>query len=44
MFVEPGHKEGRALLADVLEQLGVGCENGIRHDRAGPARPGGHGL
>ncbi|MCM3882191.1 alkyl/aryl-sulfatase [Frankia sp. R82] len=28
VFAEPDHKEGRALLADVLEQLGFGCENG----------------
>lgn len=28
VFAEPDHKDGRALLADVLEQLGFGCENG----------------
>ncbi|MFC7247801.1 alkyl/aryl-sulfatase [Catellatospora aurea] len=28
VFAEPGHQQGRALLADVLEQLGFGCENG----------------
>lgn len=28
VFAEPDHKQGRALLADVLEQLGFGCENG----------------
>lgn len=28
VFAEPDHKEGRSLLADVLEQLGFGCENG----------------
>jgi alkyl sulfatase BDS1-like metallo-beta-lactamase superfamily hydrolase len=29
VFAEPGHQEGRALLADVLERLGFGCENGV---------------
>ncbi|BCJ37504.1 MBL fold hydrolase [Actinocatenispora thailandica] len=29
VFAEPDHQEGRALLADVLERLGFGCENGI---------------
>ena len=28
VFAEPGHQAGRALLADVLEQLGFGSENG----------------
>lgn len=28
VFAEPDHQEGRALLAEVLEQLGLGCENG----------------
>jgi linear primary-alkylsulfatase len=28
VFAEPGHQAGRALLADVLEQLGFGAENG----------------
>jgi alkyl sulfatase BDS1-like metallo-beta-lactamase superfamily hydrolase len=28
VFAEPGHQEGRALLADVLERLGFGSENG----------------
>jgi alkyl sulfatase BDS1-like metallo-beta-lactamase superfamily hydrolase len=28
VFAEPGHQPGRALLADVLEQLGFGSENG----------------
>jgi len=28
VFAEPGHQTGRALLADVLEQLGFGSENG----------------
>jgi alkyl sulfatase BDS1-like metallo-beta-lactamase superfamily hydrolase len=28
VFAEPGHQQGRALLADVLERLGFGCENG----------------
>ncbi|ONH59905.1 alkyl/aryl-sulfatase [Frankia sp. CcI49] len=28
VFAEPDHEEGRALLADVLEQLGFDCENG----------------
>ena len=28
VFAEPGHQPGRALLADVLEQLGFGAENG----------------
>jgi linear primary-alkylsulfatase len=28
VFAEPGHARGRELLADVLEQLGFGCENG----------------
>jgi alkyl sulfatase BDS1-like metallo-beta-lactamase superfamily hydrolase len=28
VFAEPDHKEGRVLLADVLERLGFGCENG----------------
>lgn len=28
VFAEPDHREGRALLAEVLEQLGLGCENG----------------
>ncbi|GAA4461237.1 alkyl/aryl-sulfatase [Phytohabitans houttuyneae] len=28
VFADPDHKDGRALLADVLEKLGFGCENG----------------
>jgi alkyl sulfatase BDS1-like metallo-beta-lactamase superfamily hydrolase len=28
VFADPDHQEGRALLADVLEQLGFGSENG----------------
>jgi alkyl sulfatase BDS1-like metallo-beta-lactamase superfamily hydrolase len=28
VFAEPGHQAGRELLADVLEQLGFGAENG----------------
>ncbi|MCK9901770.1 alkyl sulfatase [Parafrankia colletiae] len=28
VFAEPEYKEARALLADVLEKLGFGCENG----------------
>lgn len=28
VFADPGHQAGRALLADVLEQLGFGSENG----------------
>jgi alkyl sulfatase BDS1-like metallo-beta-lactamase superfamily hydrolase len=28
VFAEPGHRAGRTLLADVLEQLGFGAENG----------------
>ncbi|MGH3281460.1 MAG: alkyl/aryl-sulfatase [Trebonia sp.] len=28
VFAEPGHQAGRALLADVLEKLGFGSENG----------------
>jgi alkyl sulfatase BDS1-like metallo-beta-lactamase superfamily hydrolase len=28
VFAEPGHEAGRELLADVLEQLGFGAENG----------------
>ncbi|ONH31681.1 alkyl/aryl-sulfatase [Pseudofrankia asymbiotica] len=28
VFAEPEYKEARALLADVLERLGFGCENG----------------
>ncbi|HYB16615.1 MAG TPA: alkyl sulfatase dimerization domain-containing protein [Streptosporangiaceae bacterium] len=28
VFAEPGHQAGRALLAEVLEQLGFGAENG----------------
>jgi alkyl sulfatase BDS1-like metallo-beta-lactamase superfamily hydrolase len=28
VFAEPGHQAGRALLADVLERLGFGSENG----------------
>jgi linear primary-alkylsulfatase len=28
VFAEPGHQQARMLLADVLEQLGFGCENG----------------
>jgi alkyl sulfatase BDS1-like metallo-beta-lactamase superfamily hydrolase len=28
VFADPGHQSGRALLADVLEQLGFGSENG----------------
>ena len=28
VFADPEHREGRRLLAEVLEQLGFGCENG----------------
>ncbi|GAA1853708.1 alkyl/aryl-sulfatase [Asanoa iriomotensis] len=28
VFAEPSHQEGRRALADVLERLGFGCENG----------------